>query len=83
MNLINIIIHINNSLKFYLLVKIRVLHTPGFKPKPNAHSMCVQESILHTYLTKNGYKITNVIIEYIYYRIMSYKRLSRTLSKAQ
>jgi hypothetical protein len=26
--------------------------TPGFfKPKPNAHSMCAQESSLHTYRT--------------------------------
>jgi hypothetical protein len=25
-----------------------------FKPKPNAHSMCAQESSLHTYRTENG-----------------------------
>jgi hypothetical protein len=32
-----------------------------FKPKPNAHSMYAQESRLHTYRTKNGYRITNVL----------------------
>jgi hypothetical protein len=36
--------------------------TPGFKAKPNAHSMCVQESSFHTYRTENGYIITNVSI---------------------
>jgi hypothetical protein len=36
--------------------------TPGFKAKLNAHSMCAQESSLHTYHTENGYRITNVII---------------------
>jgi hypothetical protein len=30
--------------------------------KPSTHSMCVQESSLHTYSTKNGYRITNVSI---------------------
>jgi hypothetical protein len=55
--------------------------TPGFKAKPNAHSMCAQESSLHTYHTKNGYRITNVTIYNIYYQIISYKRLSRTLSE--
>jgi hypothetical protein len=34
----------------------------GFKAKPNAHSMCTQESSLHTYRTENGYRITNVSI---------------------
>jgi hypothetical protein len=33
--------------------------TPDFKVKPNAHSMCAQESSLHTYHTENGYKIIN------------------------
>jgi hypothetical protein len=33
-----------------------------FKPKPNAHSMCAQESSLHTYRTENGYRITNVSV---------------------
>jgi hypothetical protein len=33
-----------------------------FKPKPNAHSMCAQESSLHTYRTENGDRITNVSI---------------------
>jgi hypothetical protein len=32
------------------------------RPKPNAHSMCAQESSLHTYRIENKYKITNVII---------------------
>jgi hypothetical protein len=35
---------------------------PVFKPKPNAHSMCAQESSLHTYRTENGDRITNVSI---------------------
>jgi hypothetical protein len=55
---------------------------PGFKAKLNAHSMCAQELSLHTYRTEDGYRITNVTIYSIYYRIMSYKRLSRTLSEA-
>jgi hypothetical protein len=33
-----------------------------FKPKPNAHSMCAQESSLHTYRIENGDRITNVSI---------------------
>jgi hypothetical protein len=33
-----------------------------FKPKLNDHSMCTQESSLHTHHTKNGYRITNVTI---------------------
>jgi hypothetical protein len=45
--------------------------TPGFKAKSNAHSMCTQESSLHTYRTENGYRITNITIYNIYYRIMS------------
>jgi hypothetical protein len=56
--------------------------TLGFKAKLNAHSMCAQEASLHTYHTENGYRITNVTIYNIYYRIMSYKRLSQTLSEA-
>jgi hypothetical protein len=36
--------------------------TPGFKAKPNAHSMCAHESSLHTYRIENGYRITNVTI---------------------
>jgi hypothetical protein len=35
---------------------------PVFKPIPNAHSMCAQESSLHTYHTQNGYRITNVSV---------------------
>jgi hypothetical protein len=48
----------------------------------NAHSMCAQESSLHTYHTKNGYRITNVRIYNICYQIISYKRLSRALTLA-
>jgi hypothetical protein len=44
---------------------------PGFKAKLNAHSICAQESSLHTYHTENGYIITNVIIYNIYYQLMS------------
>jgi hypothetical protein len=33
-----------------------------FKPKPNTHSMCAQESSLHTYCIENGDRITNVSI---------------------
>jgi hypothetical protein len=36
--------------------------TPGSKAKPSAHSMCAQESSLHTYRTENRYRITNAII---------------------
>jgi hypothetical protein len=36
--------------------------TPSSKAKPNAHSMCAQESSLYTYRTENEYRITNVII---------------------
>jgi hypothetical protein len=39
-----------------------VVVTPGFKAKPNAHSMCAQESSFHTYHIENGYRITNVSI---------------------
>jgi hypothetical protein len=28
--------------------------TPGFKAKPNAHSMCDQKSSLHTYCSEMG-----------------------------
>jgi hypothetical protein len=40
--------------------------TCGFKANLNTHSMCVHESSLHTYGIENGYRITNVIIQYIY-----------------
>jgi hypothetical protein len=43
--------------------------------------MYAQESSLHTYHTENGHRITNVTIYNIYYRIISYKRLSRKLSE--
>jgi hypothetical protein len=36
--------------------------TPGFKAKPNAHSMPTQESSFHTCCTENGYRITNFTI---------------------
>jgi hypothetical protein len=42
--------------------------TPGFKAKQNAHSMCAQESSLHTYHTENGIwnnQCLNII--YMYY----------------
>jgi hypothetical protein len=38
------------------------LSHPVFKAKPNAHSMCAQESSLHTYRIENGYRITNVSV---------------------
>jgi hypothetical protein len=38
------------------------LSHPVFKLKPNAHSVCAQESSLHTYRTENGDRITNVSI---------------------
>jgi hypothetical protein len=40
----------------------RRMSHPVFKPKPNAHSMCAQESSLHTYHTENGDIIANVSI---------------------
>jgi hypothetical protein len=61
----------------------KVLSYPVLRPKPSTHSMCAQESNLHAYRTENGYRITNVTIEYIYYWIMSHKRLNRSLSKIQ
>jgi hypothetical protein len=36
--------------------------------------MCAQESSLHTYCTENRYRITNVTIYSIYYRIMSLQK---------
>jgi hypothetical protein len=39
-----------------------ILSHPVCKPKPNAHSICAQESSLHTYRTENGDRITNVSI---------------------
>jgi hypothetical protein len=39
-----------------------VVVTPSFKAKPNAHSMCAQESSFHTYHLENRYRITNVSI---------------------
>jgi hypothetical protein len=41
----------------------RMIVTPSSKAKLSAHSMCAQESSLHTYRTENGYRITNVTIE--------------------
>jgi CRISPR/Cas system-associated protein endoribonuclease Cas2 len=56
--------------------------TPDFKAKPNAHSMCAQESRFHTYLIENGYRITNITIYNIYYANNVFnKRLNQTLSK--
>jgi hypothetical protein len=48
--------------------------TPGFKANLNVHSMCAQKSSLHKYRTGNGYRITNVTIYNIYYRIMSLQK---------
>jgi hypothetical protein len=56
--------------------------TSSFKAKLKAQSMCAWESSLHAYRTENRYRMTNVTIYNIYYRIMSYKRQSRTLLKA-
>jgi hypothetical protein len=39
---------------------------PGFKAKPNARSICAQESSFHTYHIENGYIITNVTIYNIF-----------------
>jgi hypothetical protein len=50
------------SVRMVDMALIPLCVTPDFLPKSNAHSMCDQESILHTYHTENGYKITNVII---------------------
>jgi hypothetical protein len=36
--------------------------------------MCAQESSLHTYRIKNGYKITNATIYNIHYRIISLQK---------
>jgi hypothetical protein len=55
--------------------------TPSFKVKPNAYSMCAQESSLHTYHTENGYKI--LMSHMFITQIMSYIRLNRTLLKIQ
>jgi hypothetical protein len=41
---------------------IRILSNPVWRPKPSTHSMCAQETSLHTYCTENGYRITNVSI---------------------
>jgi alpha-N-acetylglucosamine transferase len=50
------------------MVDTTLIHsvTPNFKLKLNAHSMCAQESSLHTYRTENGYRITNVTIYNIF-----------------
>jgi hypothetical protein len=46
----------------FLITVAMVMSHPVFKPKPNAHSMCAQESSLHTYRIENGDRITNVSI---------------------
>jgi hypothetical protein len=64
--------------------RVREAHfsvTLGFKATLNTHSMCSHESSLRTYHSENRYRITNVTIYNINYRIMSYKRLSRTISE--
>jgi hypothetical protein len=56
--------------------------TPGVKAKPNAYSMCAQESSFHIYHTENGYIIINVTIYNNNYMINVFnKRLNRTLLK--
>jgi hypothetical protein len=52
----------------------RLIVTLDFKDKLNTHSMCAQESSLHTYHTENGYRIINVTIYNIYYRLISSTR---------
>jgi hypothetical protein len=44
----------------------KILSRLVFKPKLNAHSICAQESSLHTYHIENGYRITNVTIYNIF-----------------
>jgi hypothetical protein len=55
-----------------------VLSYTRFMPKPSTHSMCAQVSSLHTYCIEIGYKITNVIMYNIYYRIMSLQKTKST-----
>jgi hypothetical protein len=43
------------------------LSYPILRPKPSTHSMCAQESSLHTYRTEHGYRIINVSIKNIHY----------------
>jgi hypothetical protein len=44
--------------------------------------VCAQKSSLHIYRTENGYRITNVTIYSIYYRIMSLQKTkSNTLER--
>jgi hypothetical protein len=51
-----------NKMAEYEALIFGLMSHPVFKPKPNVHSMCAQESSLHTYHTENGYRITNVSI---------------------
>jgi hypothetical protein len=46
----------------YMVHVLTLLNLASFKAKPSTHSMCAQESSLHTYCTENGYRITNVTI---------------------
>jgi hypothetical protein len=48
--------------KGYIHSRTSPLPHPVFKLKPNARSMCAQESSLHTYRIENGDRITNVSI---------------------
>jgi hypothetical protein len=41
---------------------LRSMSYPVLRPKPSTHTMCAQESSLHTYRIENGYRITNVLI---------------------
>jgi hypothetical protein len=50
--------------------------------KPNAYNMCAHESSLHTYRSENGYRITNVSVQYIYYMNNVFQKTqSNTLDK--
>jgi hypothetical protein len=70
---ISLYIYIYVDVKMYVIVAQREKRdkewkndradvTPSFKAKPNAHSMCDQESSLHTYCIENRYRRTNVTI---------------------
>jgi hypothetical protein len=69
----------HESLKKRQYETLCFLVTPDFKAKPNAHSMCAEQSSFHAYPTENGYRITNVIIYHIDYMNKVFnKRLDRS-----
>jgi hypothetical protein len=65
--------------KTTLTIMIRGDLSPGFKAKPNAHSMRAHESSLYTYHTENGYRITNVNIYYLILNNVLQKTKANTL----